>query len=123
MPPRMYRGRSGRHLGRRPPIWPFPLHADRLGAGPREALPTDTHAVLDGLTASEDVIEAALTCGDHHGARSVPLAPRHDLAGDRLHTEDVEELGKPSADRVIVGARWRREDHGGSEHGNHTQHL
>src|SRR5829696_8126837 len=94
-------GAALQHLRRRSPIRPFPFHAYSLGARPGEALPTYPNAILDRLSVSEDVVEAALTGRDDHCARTKSLAPRHNLARDSLHAEDIEKVGKTTAYRVV----------------------
>src|SRR3954451_20264568 len=75
-------GAAAQHLGRRAPIRPLPLHADRAHARPREPWAPDADRVLNSLAPAERVVEAALGGRDHDRARSVAAAERDHLARD-----------------------------------------
>src|SRR5215203_6466307 len=82
-------GPAADHLGRRAPVRPLALQADRLRAGPLEARAPDADRVLDRLAAARHVIEPALLGRDHDGAGRVAGVEADELARDRRRLRPV----------------------------------
>src|SRR3954454_3000961 len=79
------------HLRGRSPVRPFALAADRLGAGPREALASHADAGAKRGAVAEHVIQSPLARRNDDGARRLAPGPLYLLARYRLGAEDVQE--------------------------------
>ena len=105
-------GPALQHGPGRPPIGPFALGGDRLGARPFEPVAADADAIFDGPCPAQHIIEPPILGGDdHHALGKLRMRPDDGLPGDGLKTELIDEIGdRPPIEGVCGGGGGEGEE-------------